>query len=70
MTKTFVPFSHVSKNYPFNSIIGEINSGITTRKKERRDYAKMITNVCYTFQFEPTSVGKPLKDEKWIIAMQ
>lgn len=33
-------------------------------EKERRDYAKVIANACYTLQLEPTSATKALKDEK------
>ncbi|KAA0062325.1 gag-proteinase polyprotein [Cucumis melo var. makuwa] len=33
--------THIAKNHPSSSIIGDVHSGITTRKKERRNYAKM-----------------------------
>ncbi|KAE8650149.1 hypothetical protein Csa_023698, partial [Cucumis sativus] len=33
--KSFAPSSHVVKNHPSSSIIGDASSGITTRKKER-----------------------------------
>ncbi|KAA0058906.1 uncharacterized protein E6C27_scaffold98G00730 [Cucumis melo var. makuwa] len=38
--KTFMPSSHVTKNHHSTSTTSEISSGITTRKKERRDNAK------------------------------
>lgn len=50
--------------FPSSCIIGEINGEITTRKKELRDYAKMIENVCYTSPIKPTNVTEALKDEQ------
>ncbi|KAA0050418.1 putative gag-pol polyprotein [Cucumis melo var. makuwa] len=38
-----LPPTHIAKNHPFNSIIGDVRSGITTRK-ERKHYAKMVAN--------------------------
>lgn len=32
------------------NVCSEISGGITTRKKECRDYAKMIANMCFTSQ--------------------
>ncbi|TYK02444.1 gag-pol polyprotein [Cucumis melo var. makuwa] len=46
-----------------------LSIGITTRMKERRDYAKMVANVCYTSTMEPTNVTAALTDEHWILAM-
>ncbi|TYK07190.1 gag-pol polyprotein [Cucumis melo var. makuwa] len=43
---------------------------IITRKKERKDYAKMVSNVCYTSSLEPTTISAALSDEHWILAMQ
>lgn len=65
-----MPSACIKKNHPFSSIIDDISSGITTRKKNRPDYPKMITNVCFTSIVEPTSVTETLKDEQWIKAMQ
>ena len=62
--------THIAKNHPSSSIIGDVHSGITTRKKERRNYAKMVANVCYTSTLEPTTVTVALTDEHWILAMQ
>ena len=39
-------------------------------KKERRDYVKMVANVCYTSTMEPTTVAVALTDEHWLLAMQ
>ncbi|KAA0053951.1 flocculation protein FLO11-like [Cucumis melo var. makuwa] len=33
-----------TKNHPSSSIIGDVHSGIITRKKKRKDYAKMVAN--------------------------
>ncbi|KAA0035173.1 putative mitochondrial protein [Cucumis melo var. makuwa] len=64
------PSSHGQKNHPSSSIIGDLNTAITTSKKDRMDYAKLIANICYTSPTEPTSVNEALKDEFWINAMQ
>lgn len=65
-----MPPTPITKNHPSSSIIGDVQSGITTRKKERRDYTKMVANVCYTSTMEPTTVTAELIDENWILAMQ
>ncbi|KAA0043140.1 F5J5.1 [Cucumis melo var. makuwa] len=65
-----MPPIHIAKNHPSSSIIGDVHSGITTRKKERIDYAKMVANVCYTSTLEPRNVTVALTDEHWILAMQ
>ncbi|KAL0537689.1 hypothetical protein IC582_026674 [Cucumis melo] len=65
-----IPSSHVRKNHPSSSIIGDSSAGITTRKKDKVDYTKMIVGLCYTSAIEPTSVDAALKDEYWINAMQ
>ncbi|KAA0045100.1 putative gag-pol polyprotein [Cucumis melo var. makuwa] len=65
-----LPSTHIAKNHPFSSIICDVHSGITTRKKERKDYAKMVANACYTSTMEPTTVTAALTDEHWILAMQ
>ena len=55
--------SHVRKNHPLSSIIGDPSVGITIRKKDKVDYSKMIVDLCYTSTIEPTSVEAALKDE-------
>ncbi|KAA0041516.1 gag-pol polyprotein [Cucumis melo var. makuwa] len=65
-----IPSTHIAKNHPSSFIIGDIHSGIITRKKERKDYAKMVANVCYTSSLEPTTISAALSDEHWILAMQ
>ncbi|KAA0035266.1 putative mitochondrial protein [Cucumis melo var. makuwa] len=65
-----IPSSHVRKNHPSSSIIGDPLTGITTRKKDKVDYTKMTVGLCYTSAIEPTSVDVALKDEYWINAMQ
>ncbi|KAL4032373.1 hypothetical protein IC575_005445 [Cucumis melo] len=65
-----IPPTHIAKNHPSSFIIGDIHSGIITRKKERKDYAKMVANVCYTSSLEPTTVSAALSDKHWILAMQ
>ncbi|TYK01623.1 gag-pol polyprotein [Cucumis melo var. makuwa] len=46
------------------------SAGITTRRKEKVDYTKMIVDLCYVSVIEPTSIESALKDEYWINAMQ
>ena len=65
-----VSFSQVQKNHPSRSIIGDPFVGITTRKKDKINYTKMIANICYTSSIEPTPVNEALKNELWINAMQ
>ncbi|TYJ99674.1 gag-pol polyprotein [Cucumis melo var. makuwa] len=65
-----IPSAHVRKNHPSSSIIGNPSVGITTRKKEKVDYVKMIGDLCYTFAIEHSSIDVALKDEYWINAMQ
>ncbi|KAA0048721.1 gag-pol polyprotein [Cucumis melo var. makuwa] len=65
-----IPPMHIAKNHPFSFIIGDVHSGIITQKKERKDYAKMVANVCYTFSLEPTTISAVLTDEHLILAMQ
>lgn len=57
------PSTRVQKNHPSSSIICEISGGITIRKKECRDYAKMIANMCFTSQMELVIVVEALKDD-------
>lgn len=64
------PSTHVLNDHLSSSIIGEISSGITTRKKEHCDYAKIIANIGFTSQIKPASVTEALKDDQWIVAMQ
>ncbi|KAA0067336.1 gag-pol polyprotein [Cucumis melo var. makuwa] len=65
-----VPSAHVKKNHPSSFIIGDPSAGITTRRKEKVDYMKLIADLCYVSAIEPTSVENALKDEYWINAMQ
>lgn len=64
------PSFHIQMKHHTSSIIEKIRSGTTTRKKERLDYVKMITNVCSISPIELTSFTEALKDELWITAMQ
>ncbi|KAL0556146.1 hypothetical protein IC582_004656 [Cucumis melo] len=65
-----VPSTHMKKNHPPSSIIGDPSAGITTRRKEKVDYSKMIVDLCYVSAIEPTSIENALKDEYYINAMQ
>ncbi|KAA0054769.1 putative mitochondrial protein [Cucumis melo var. makuwa] len=65
-----IPSAHVRKNHPSSSIIGNPSVEITTRKKEKVDYLKMIGDLCYTFAIEHSFIDVALKDEYWINAMQ
>ena len=65
-----MPSARIKKNHPTSSIIGDISSGITARKKSRLNYAKMSANVYFTSTVEPTNVTGAMKDEQWIKSMQ
>ncbi|TYK22563.1 gag-pol polyprotein [Cucumis melo var. makuwa] len=65
-----VPSAHVKKSHPSSSTIRDPSAGITTRRKEKVDYRKMIADLCYVSAIEPTSVENALKDEYWINSMQ
>ncbi|KAA0059858.1 gag-pol polyprotein [Cucumis melo var. makuwa] len=56
-----IPYSHVRKNHPSSSIIGDPLAGVTTRKKDKIDYTKMIANIFYTSSIKPTLVNEALK---------
>ena len=43
--------------------IGDLNTGVTTKKKNIIDCAKLIANIFYTSSFEPILVSEALKDE-------
>ncbi|KAA0032911.1 gag-pol polyprotein [Cucumis melo var. makuwa] len=59
-----------AQNHPSSSIIGDPSAGIITKKKEKVDYLKMITDLCYTSAIEPLSVDVALKDDYWLNTMQ
>ncbi|KAA0047612.1 Copia protein [Cucumis melo var. makuwa] len=42
-----VPSTHIKKNHPSSSIIGDLSAEINTRRKEKVDYMKMIADLCY-----------------------
>ncbi|TYK29273.1 putative mitochondrial protein [Cucumis melo var. makuwa] len=65
-----IPSSHVRKNHPSSYIIGDPSAGVTTRKKDKVDFTKMIVDLCYTSSIEPTYVNGALKDKFWINAIQ
>ncbi|KAA0060049.1 F9C16.17 [Cucumis melo var. makuwa] len=65
-----MPHTNIAKSHPSSFIIEDVHSGIITRKKERKDYAKMVVNICYTSSLEPTTVSVALTNEHWILAMQ
>ncbi|KAA0061829.1 putative mitochondrial protein [Cucumis melo var. makuwa] len=65
-----VPSAHVRKNHPSSSIIGDPSARIITKKKEKVDYSKRITDLCHTSAIEPSTIDVALKDEYWINAMQ
>ncbi|KAA0058253.1 putative mitochondrial protein [Cucumis melo var. makuwa] len=65
-----IPSSHFRKSHQSSSIIGDPFTGITSRKKDKVDYSKMIADLCYALAIELTSFEAALKDEYWINAMQ
>lgn len=60
----------MTKNHPPSCIIDDVQSGVTTRKKDRIDCVKLIANICYTSSIELGSVREALKDEFSISTMQ
>ncbi|KAA0037822.1 putative mitochondrial protein [Cucumis melo var. makuwa] len=56
-----IPSLHLRKNHPSSSIIGDPSAEVTTRKKDKVDYTKMIVDLCYTSSIEPTLVNEALK---------
>ena len=62
--------SRIKKNHPSDAIIGELNEGVVTRRKEPVNYREMISNVCFTFRIEPKNVKEVASDEFWMNAMQ
>ncbi|TYK03060.1 gag-pol polyprotein [Cucumis melo var. makuwa] len=62
--------AHWRKNHPSSSIVGNPFAGITTKKKEKVDYSKMIIDLCSMFAIEPSSIDVTLNDEYWINIIQ
>ncbi|GAA0168782.1 hypothetical protein LIER_23420 [Lithospermum erythrorhizon] len=65
--------SRIQKNHPVDNIIGQLDQGMTTRRKEPVDYRKMVGLIgesCFISKVDPKNVDVPLKDEYWISAMQ
>ncbi|TYK06527.1 gag-pol polyprotein [Cucumis melo var. makuwa] len=65
-----IPSAHVEKNHPARSIIGDPSAGMQTRRKDKIDYLKMVTDLCYISTIEPSTVDSALKNEYWLNAMQ
>lgn len=57
------PSIRVQKDHPADLIIGDPNSGVTTRSKE------VISNSCFVSKIEPKNVKEALNDEYWINVM-
>ncbi|GAA0181582.1 hypothetical protein LIER_42280 [Lithospermum erythrorhizon] len=67
------PATRIQKNHPTDNIIGRLEEDMTTRKKDRVDYRKMIgllEETCFISKEEPKDVKAALIDEHWINAMQ
>jgi len=64
------PGTRTLKNHPPETIIGDPNEGIRTRKLPRQHYDNMVRFVCFTSQTEPKNVKEALQDESWVSAMQ
>ncbi|GAA0161589.1 hypothetical protein LIER_17869 [Lithospermum erythrorhizon] len=63
------PASRIQKNHLVDNIIGEIDQGVTTRRKEPVDYRKMVGLIGESFfisKVESKNVDEALKDEHWI----
>ncbi|GAA0172065.1 hypothetical protein LIER_25964 [Lithospermum erythrorhizon] len=53
------PAARIQKDHPVDNIIGQIDQGMTTRKKDRVDYRKMIGllgETCFISKEEPKDV--------------
>ena len=59
-----MPSIRIQKDHPKDLIIGDPNSGVTTRSREN------ISNSCFVSKVEPKNVKEALTDEYWINAMQ
>ena len=46
---------HIQKNHTTSNIIGDLNIGVTVRKKDIIGYAKLIANIWYASPIEPTT---------------
>ncbi|GAA0145415.1 hypothetical protein LIER_05613 [Lithospermum erythrorhizon] len=67
------PAPQIQKTHPVGNIIGEMDGGMTTRRKDRVDYRKMdglFVETCFLSNIEPKDVKAALQDENWINAMQ
>ncbi|GAA0153978.1 hypothetical protein LIER_12087 [Lithospermum erythrorhizon] len=67
------PANRIQKNHPVDNIIGEIDQGVTIRRKEPMDYRQMvglIGETCFISKVEPKNIDEARKDEHWINAMQ
>ena len=56
----------IQKNHPTKNIIGDLNEGIKTRDKPKRNYHDMVRFVYYTSSIEPKNVKEALLDEYWL----
>ncbi|GAA0151662.1 hypothetical protein LIER_10338 [Lithospermum erythrorhizon] len=66
------PAARIQRDHQVGNIIGQIYQGMTTRKKDRVDYRKMvglIGETCFISKEEPKDVKTVLLDEYWINAM-
>lgn len=60
------------KNHSMDNVIGNIDDGIQTKKKEV-DFKKLVSHiatVCFVSKIEPKNVTDVFQDENWIAAMQ
>ncbi|GAA0151607.1 hypothetical protein LIER_10294 [Lithospermum erythrorhizon] len=67
------PAARIQKTHPVGNIIGEMDRGMTTRRKDRVDYKKMVglfAETCFLSKIEPKDLKVALQDENWINAMQ
>ncbi|GAA0149769.1 hypothetical protein LIER_08866 [Lithospermum erythrorhizon] len=67
------PAARIEKNHPVEYIIGDLDQGMTMRKKDKVDYRKMaglLGETCCISKVEPKDVKAALLNEYWIIAMQ
>ncbi|GAA0144915.1 hypothetical protein LIER_05235 [Lithospermum erythrorhizon] len=67
------PTTRIQKDHPVDNIIGQLDEGMTTKKKDKVDYRKMVGlfgKMCFISKIEPKDVKASLLDEHWINAIR
>ncbi|GAA0148490.1 hypothetical protein LIER_36731 [Lithospermum erythrorhizon] len=67
------PAARIQKTHPIGNIIGEMDGGMTTKKKDMVDYRKMaglLAKTCFLSNIKPKDVSVASQDENWINVME